>query len=208
MSLAPFTLEVPEAPLRLPRLLKTEAVLTSTLGAVITAVDARDPRNAAHSERVTALALRLGRRVGLTPGEMETLELAALLHDVGKIAVPEGILMKPGELEESEWALIRQHPVRSEEILRRVHSLHEVARVVRHHHERVDGGGYPDRLHGPEIPFLARLIAVVDAYEAMTADRCYRASLGEGEARRRLREGLGRQFDRALGEAFLGMTGC
>lgn len=203
MSLAPCTLELPDALLRRPRGLKTEAVLTSTLGAVIAAVDARDLSNATHSERVTALALRLGRSLGLGPGELEALELAAMLHDVGKISVPEAILNKPGRLDAGEWECMRRHPVCSEEIVRRVHPLGEVARVVRHHHERVDGAGYPDRLRGSEIPFLSRLIAVVDAYDAMTADRCYRPALPPAEARRRLHAGLGTQFDTRLGEAFL-----
>jgi putative nucleotidyltransferase with HDIG domain len=187
-----------------PRL-KSHHVLTDTVRALVAAMDARDPSNGTHSQRVTRLALLLGEALGLSAAEMETLELSALLHDVGKIAVPEQILAKPGPLDDEEWSVVREHPTHSEEILRRVASLAEVARVVRHHHERVDGGGYPDGLAGDSIPTLSQLISIVDAYEAMTADRCYRPAMEESRAREIIREGLGRQFNPRLGEVFLSL---
>jgi putative nucleotidyltransferase with HDIG domain len=178
-------------------------VLRRTLRALVAAMDARDPHNVTHSYRVTLLALRLGQALELTAGELETLELAALLHDVGKLVVPEQILAKPGALDEAEWEVIKQHPVHSARIVMQVSSLSEVAAIVRHHHERVDGRGYPDRLAGEEIPALSRLISIVDAYEAMTARRAYRAAMETDRARGIVRDALGSQFDRAMGEVFL-----
>lgn len=183
--------------------LKSHSVLSDTVRALVAAMDSRDPSNRRHSQRVTQLALLLGEAMKLSRREMEILELAALLHDVGKIAVPEQILAKPGPLDEDEWSVIKQHPAHSADIIRQVASLHEVAVVVRHHHERVDGRGYPDGLAGGAIPTLSQLISIVDAYEAMTADRCYREAMRDSEARRIIREGLGRQFDPVLGEVFL-----
>lgn len=185
--------------------LKNDRTLTETVRALVAAMDSRDPANRKHSQRVTQLALLLGEALELSPDQMELLELAALLHDVGKIAVPEQILAKPGPLDDAEWSVIKQHPTHSAEIVRQVAALAEVARIVRHHHERVDGTGYPDGLAGDSIPTLSQLISIVDAYEAMTADRCYREAMHDSEARRRIREGLGRQFDPRLGEVFLAL---
>lgn len=182
---------------------RSDRVLTETLRALIGAMDSRDPSNRTHSQRVTRLAMVLGEAMGLPPEEMEMLELSALLHDVGKIAVPEQILAKPGPLDEDEWSVIRKHPEHSADIVRQVPSLSDVATVVRHHHERVDGRGYPDGLTAGEIPTLSQLISIVDAYEAMTADRCYRPAMETERARAIIREGLGTQFNSQLGEVFL-----
>jgi HD-GYP domain-containing protein (c-di-GMP phosphodiesterase class II) len=124
---------------------------------------------------------------------------------VGKIAVPEQILAKPGALDDHEWSVIRTHPEHSDRIVRQVGLLDEVATVVRHHHERVDGRGYPDGLAGDAIPRLSQLISIVDAYEAMTADRCYRPAMDPKRARGIIREGLGRQFDPRMGATFLAL---
>lgn len=186
---------------------RTGEVLSGTIRALVAAVDAKDPHTASHSERVTQLALLMGDALSLTEEELRLLEFSALLHDVGKIAVPESILTKPGKLTEDEWAVMKEHPVRSAEIVRQVSALSEVATVVRHHHERIDGTGYPDALAGPAIPPLSRLIAVVDAYEAMTSDRAYRRALTPSRARDTIAQNLDRQFDRRMGEVFLSLEG-
>ncbi len=183
----------------------TSEVLTGTIRALVAAVDAKDPHTASHSERVTLLAGRLGQEIGLPPHRLNVLEFAALLHDVGKIAVPEQILLKPGKLTAAEWAIFKQHPVRSAQIVGEVGQLAEVATIVRHHHERIDGQGYPDGLSGEAIPFLSRLIAIADAYEAMTSDRSYRRAFKRGQARDELRADLGTHFDPMLGEVFLSL---
>jgi putative nucleotidyltransferase with HDIG domain len=185
--------------------LKSDLVLTDTLRALVAAMDARDPSNRRHSQRVTQLALVLGEALGLSAPQMEMLELSALLHDVGKIAVPEQILAKPGPLDEGEWCVVRTHAAHSAEIVRQVASLAEVAVVVRHHHERVDGTGYPDGLAGSDIPSLSQLISIVDAYEAMTTDRCYRPAMDQSQARKLIRQGLGNQFDPEMGTVFLSL---
>ncbi len=184
----------------------TSEILTGTIRALVAAVDAKDPYTACHSERVTRLAFCLGEAVGLPPDRLRVLEFATLLHDVGKIGVPDATLLKPGALDEADWALMKQHPIRSAQIVNQVGQLAEVANVVRHHHERIDGKGYPDGLAGEAIPWLSRFIAVADAYEAMTADRGYRRALPVKQVREIIRQNLGTQFDPYLGEVFLGLT--
>lgn len=181
----------------------TAEVLAGTIRALVAAVDAKDPHTASHSERVTHFALCLGKAAGLTPERLRILEFAALLHDVGKIAVPESILLKPAPLDDSEWAVMKQHPIRSARIVGHVGQLAEVAGIVRHHHERVDGAGYPDGLAGEAIPFFSRIIAIADVYEALTADRAYRRAHSPESARAILRSALGLHLDLSLGELFL-----
>jgi putative two-component system response regulator len=182
----------------------TEEVLGGTVRALVAAVDAKDPHTARHSERVTALALALGEALGLTE-ELGILTYAGLLHDVGKIAVPEHILTKPGQLDAEEWRIIQRHPGRSAEILQQVPALAEVATIVRHHHECLDGQGYPDGLVGEAIPFLTRLLTIADVYEAVTADRAYRRVYSATEAKRVLWEGRGTAFDPDLVSLFNGI---
>lgn len=173
----------------------TNSLITGTIRALVKAVDAKDPHTATHSERVTRIALRIGAALALDDHSMQLLEYAALLHDVGKIGIPDQVLQKPGRLDEEEWALMRQHPVRSAEIVREIGSLAEVATIVRHHHERVDGNGYPDGLAGDAIPELSRILSLADVYEALTSDRSYRPAMSEERARQVIREGCGCQFD-------------
>ncbi len=180
-----------------------DELLSGTIRALVAAVDAKDPYTASHSERVTRLAVRLGETMGLTPERLRVLEFSALLHDVGKIAVPEAVLRKPAKLDPDEWGLIQLHPARSAEIVGQVGPLAEVATIVRHHHERMDGAGYPDGLHGPAIPLLSRIVAITDAYEAMTAHRAYRPALTEIAARTIIEQSLGTHFDAELGVRFL-----
>jgi putative two-component system response regulator len=181
----------------------TDEVLSGTIRALVAAVDAKDPYTATHTARVTRLALTLGRALELSAEDLRVLEFASLLHDVGKIGVPGDILRKPGPLDKEEWKLIRQHPVGSAAIVAEVGQLTEVATIVRHHHERFDGSGYPDGLCADAIPYLARIITIADSYEAMTSDRAYRKAYSPARAREVIQEDLGRHFDTEMGRAFL-----
>ncbi len=181
----------------------SRAALHGTIRALVAAVDAKDPYTACHSARVSEFAVQLGTALDFSGERLQLLEFAALLHDVGKIAVPDSILRKTEPLTDEEWAVLREHPVRSAQIVGQTEALAEVATIVRHHHERIDGAGYPDGLAGEAIPMLSRLITIVDAYEAMTSDRAHRRARSDAEARGVIRENLGTQFDRELGLAFL-----
>jgi HD-GYP domain-containing protein (c-di-GMP phosphodiesterase class II) len=181
-----------------------EAVL-AVLEKVARLLEAKDPYTAYHSERVAVIALEIGREMGLHPGLLESLEVGARLHDVGKVSVPDTVLRKEGGLSPEEWAVMREHPAMGAKALAPIASLlgREAVEIARHHHERWDGEGYPEGLRGEEIPLLARIVAVADAYEAMTSDRPYRRALSPEEAARRIREGAGAQFDPEVVEAFL-----
>ena len=186
--------------------LLNDEVWASALHEVVAAVDARDPQNIDHSRRVSETSEQLGRALGLSDGELELLKLAALLHDIGKMRIPEEILSKPGKLDRAEWEIMQLHPIHGAEIVSRVDRMAAVAKIIRHHHERVDGEGYPDRLRGDEIPLLARLLSVVDAYQAMTSDRAYRSAMPAAKARALIEASLGTQFDPEIGGAFLGLV--
>jgi HD-GYP domain-containing protein (c-di-GMP phosphodiesterase class II) len=167
----------------------------ATVRALSNAVEARDAYTGKHAERVTAYGIALARAVGLDTDRMPDLEFGFLLHDVGKVGVPDAILFKPGSLDETEFALIAQHPVIGSEILRDVEFLGDGKLVVRHHHERWDGTGYPDRLAGESIPLPARVFAVADALDALTTDRPYRRGTRFSRARDEIRSHAGSQFD-------------
>jgi putative nucleotidyltransferase with HDIG domain len=160
-----------------------------------------------HCRDVVALALAAGRRLGLDAERMRNLEFAALLHDVGKVAIPKAIINKPGKLDEGEWALMRTHTLEGQRMLDRVGGfMSDVGRIVRWHHERWDGGGYPDGLAGEAIPLEARIITACDSYNAMTTDRSYRAALAPEVAAQELRDCAGSQFDPAVIEAVLAVV--
>lgn len=180
-------------------------IMFKTIQALVAAIDARQKQTALHSKRVTHLAMALGDRVGLNDNEKRCLELAAHVHDVGKIAVPDNILNKCGSLTEEEWVTMRIHSEAGAEIVGQVNELRYISDVVRHHHEKVDGSGYPDGLKGESIPVLSRIIAVADAYECMISDRPYRSRLSEEIALSRLAECAGTQFDKRFVEVFLEM---
>jgi putative nucleotidyltransferase with HDIG domain len=171
------------------------------------ALDLREHETGGHARRVTELAERLGRRLGLDRDELEELRHGALLHDVGKIGVRDAVLSKPGPLDEDEWAEMRHHTVLGHELLLGLPELHEATTVVRSHHERWDGGGYPDGLAGEAIPRLARIFAVVDVYDALRNDRPYRRAWTDEEVATHLRAERGRQFDPEAVDAFLAMLG-
>ena len=190
--------------LEVARLKAREAqVLFEAIKALASAVDAKDPYTARHSMRVTRLSLLLAEAIGLSADERYVLELSAWMHDVGKIGVPDAILTKPLPLTATERAVMKVHAVTGGEIVGKIEELGVVADVIRHHHEWVDGQGYPDGLHGAAIPVASRIIAIADAYEAMTADRSYRQNLGRAVAFEELRACAGTQFDARLVEGFL-----
>jgi HD-GYP domain-containing protein (c-di-GMP phosphodiesterase class II) len=170
----------------------------ATLRALTAALDSRDHETNGHALRVTRLAVRLGQELGLTGAALNTLELGAVLHDIGKIGVPDAILLKPGPLTDAEWAVMRRHPVLGVEMLERVPFLHGALPLVRHHHERWDGKGYPDGLAGPAIPLGARIFAVADSFDAMTSRRPYRQPVSLRQARAELARCAGAQFDPAV----------
>jgi diguanylate cyclase (GGDEF)-like protein len=165
------------------------------------AVDARDAYTGSHSERVGELAGRIARRLGIDEPQIELTRLAASLHDLGKLAIPEEILRKPGALNESERLVLQRHPQIGYRMLESL-GVEPIADWVLHHHERWDGSGYPDRLRGDEIPLGARIIFVADAYDAMTSERVYRKPLSEQEALEELERCSGSQFDPTVVEAF------
>jgi diguanylate cyclase (GGDEF)-like protein/putative nucleotidyltransferase with HDIG domain len=173
-----------------------------TVQAFAAAVDAKDPYTRGHSHRVSAYAAILASSMQLSPMEVAAVRLAGLLHDVGKIGIPDAILTKPGRLNEEEYAIIQQHSILGEHMLQQIPFLQEILPAVRHHHERWDGGGYPDNLSGTSIPRDAAILMVADSFDAMTSSRTYRQALPLAEAVRRMREGSGAQFDPRLVEAF------
>jgi putative nucleotidyltransferase with HDIG domain len=165
-------------------------------------LDLRDAGTADHSRTVGEFAGDTAAALGLAPERVETIRAAGVLHDLGKLAVRDATLHKPGKLDDDEWQEIRRHPEVGAQILEHA-GLGDLAAWVRGHHERIDGGGYPDRLAGEEIPLEARILAVADAYEAMIADRPYRAGLPVDEAREELRRCAGTQVDPDVVAAFL-----
>src|SRR5688572_27664040 len=175
----------------------------STVEALAAAIDARDQYTAGHSRRVAEYALDLAKALGHGERFLYDLRLACLFHDVGKIAVPDAVLRKSGKLSDDEFTLMRFHPVTGAEILEKVPSLRRAVPAIRHHHERWDGTGYPDGLAGEAIPEMARIIAIADAYDAMTSDRVYRAALLPEDVSRIFRGGAGVQWDARLVEAWV-----
>jgi putative nucleotidyltransferase with HDIG domain len=172
----------------------------ATVLALANAVEARDAYTGKHAERVAAYGLRIAHAAGVEVDPQ--IEFGFLLHDVGKVAVPDAILFKPGPLTEEERALMVKHPEVGSEILRHIDFLDEAKVVVRHHHERWDGTGYPDRLGGEAIPVQARIFAVADTLDAITTDRPYRAAAAWSHARQVIRGEAGAQFDPAIVAAY------
>jgi diguanylate cyclase (GGDEF)-like protein len=175
--------------------------------ALAAAIEERDNYTHEHSEEVVHLARGVAMLLGLQTDQAERIAHAALLHDVGKLAVPNEILHKPGPLTPQEWELMAEHPVAGERILLRIPELNEIAPVVRHEHEHWDGSGYPDGIEGRLIPIGSRIILACDAYHAMITDRPYRAALSPAEAAAELRRGAGTQFDPGVVEALLDLLG-
>jgi diguanylate cyclase (GGDEF)-like protein len=166
-------------------------------------MQAKQPNLREHSSQVAQLAMAVARRLGLVGEEIDEIARAAELHDVGKVGIPDAVLDNPAELDATEWELMHQHTILGERILNAAPALRPVARIVRSTHERWDGTGYPDGLLGADIPAAARIVAVCDAYEAMTSDRAYRLAIGHQAACQELRDTAGTQFDPQVVEAFL-----
>jgi diguanylate cyclase (GGDEF)-like protein/putative nucleotidyltransferase with HDIG domain len=174
------------------RLLKERS--TAAMESLSATVDARDAYTAGHSRRVQQLALAIGRELGLSPAELDLLGQAALFHDIGKLAIPDAILLKPSTLSSEEWTLMQRHADEGARIIDRLGFLGDAVPAIRHHHERWDGAGYPDALVGEEIPLGARIIHVADALDSMLTNRIYKAARPAGEALDELRRGAGSQF--------------
>lgn len=179
-----------------------EGAYRSTLKALTAALETRDSETHGHSERVVSYSLRLGREYGLNAEQMKSLEFGSLLHDIGKIGVPDSILRKPAKLTEEEWVRMREHPMHGQQILRGIEFLQGAARVVAQHHEKWDGTGYPLGLRAEEIDICARIFAVADAFDAITSDRVYRRGKSYEAAAQELDDWAGRQFDPKIVEAF------
>ena len=180
-----------------------ERTFLSTVEALANALEAKDEHTSSHARWITDLALKVGEELGLGPQELKRLELGALFHDIGKIGIPSRILAKAGPLTKEERTIVETHPILGERILAPIEQLGEVRLIVRCAHEHYDGTGYPDHLAGEQIPLESRIVLACDAFHAMASDRPYRKSLGEDEAKRRLVEASGTQFDPQVVDAVL-----
>ncbi|MFQ5854936.1 MAG: HD-GYP domain-containing protein [Anaerolineae bacterium] len=180
---------------------------TNALMAFADSVDKRDPATFQHSQRVAHMARAVAEQMGLPPDEAETIYLSARLHDLGKVGISDAVLLKPGRLTDDEYEVIKQHPVISADIVESFPTFRIGHDMIRHHHERYDGTGYPDRVAGEDIPIGARIIAVVDSYDAMTSDRPYRAGMPREKALRIILEERGKQLDARVVDAFLEVMG-
>lgn len=175
----------------------------STIKSLIASIEAKDTYTRGHSERVAEIAVKIGRRMGLSEKVLERLEYAALLHDIGKIGIPKSILLKPSHLDDQEYNEVKKHPFLGAMIVEEIEFLHDIVPVVFHHHERLDGRGYVDGLKGEGIPLLARILAVADSFDAMTSERAYRPPYPLEDAARELADNAGNQFDRNVVQAFM-----
>lgn len=174
------------------------------VAALASALQERDRYTSDHSESVVEVAGRIAESLGVSPAEVEWIRTAALLHDIGKLGVPDEILHKAGPLDQREWVVMRQHPAIGERILRAIPGMGHVAKIVRHEHERWDGGGYPDGLSGEAIPLGSRIILACDAYHAMTSNRPYREAMDHADAVAELTGHSGTQFDPRVCQALIG----
>ena len=170
---------------------------------MLLALDAKDQYTYEHSTRVAYYSLTLGKELQLDENQMYELEMSGLFHDLGKIGTPDSILNKPTRLNEEEFEIMKQHPVRSGEILQGFKDFKNIAKFVRHHHERYDGRGYPNGLKGEEIPLFSRILLIGDTYDAMTSTRVYRKGLAQSVAFAELEEFSGSQFDPGLVSLFI-----
>jgi HD-GYP domain-containing protein (c-di-GMP phosphodiesterase class II) len=178
-----------------------------SLRALTSSIDAKDPYTRGHSERVALMsrwiAEQLAKRGSLDDEQVHRVYLAGLLHDIGKIGIDETVLRKAGKLDDDEWQCIRRHPSIGASILRGIKQMRDIVPGVLHHHERIDGKGYPDGLKGNEIPLTARIVGLADSFDAMTSRRTYRDAMSVDAALAEIRKGLGTQFDETVGRVFL-----
>jgi putative two-component system response regulator len=203
----PFDVE--ELLVRVRSLLRTKHLtdhlvsIEAVVVALARTVEARDNYTEKHLRRVADRAVEVARRMGMSDREIEGVRLGGLLHDLGKIAVPDGVLLKPGPLDRNEFALVRKHPEAGAEIVRPLRAFEGPEPAVLHHHEHYDGTGYPYGLQGEAIPLAARVVSVADAFDAMTTDRPYRAAISHSVAFQRLEDGRGEQWDPGVVDIFL-----
>jgi HD-GYP domain-containing protein (c-di-GMP phosphodiesterase class II) len=196
-------LSLPEA-FRIKLLEEQASVLrNSVICAFNQLLDLKDLNTGVHSTRLAEWGLRVGQELGLDENTLRNLEVAALLHDIGKVGIPDAILRKPGKLDADEYALIKKHPEYGWAVLRMLPGFESAALDILHHHESVDGSGYPAGLHNSEIPIVSRIVCVIDAYDAMVSSRPYRKGLPFEEAARRLTACSGTQFDTVVVRSFL-----
>jgi putative nucleotidyltransferase with HDIG domain len=170
------------------------------------ALDLRDKETEGHTQRVTEMTLKLGRSFGLSEADMVQVRWGALLHDIGKMGVPDGILNKPGPLTDEEWLVMKKHPSFAYEMLSPIRYLRQALDIPYSHHEKWDGSGYPRGLKGEQIPLTARLFAMVDVWDALTSNRPYRKAWSEEKTRRHIQAGAGTHFDPKAVEAFVNMS--
>lgn len=180
-------------------------IYLDTIRTLAATIDAKDPYTHGHSERVSQLAVQLARKLDFAETEIEYLEYAAILHDIGKIGIEDRILGKKDRLTDEEYDKIKEHPVIGASIIGSIEFLQKCSQTVLHHHERYNGGGYPHGLKGEEIPRTARLLAVVDAYDAMNSDRPYRKKLSENDILEEIERESGKQFDPAIARTFISL---
>jgi len=185
---------------------RTQRAISQSLLGLANALEAKDPYTRGHSQRVSALARRLAEVSGLPSREVDVIAQAGLLHDIGKIGVPEAVLGKPGRLDPDEWEIMRRHPVIGAQIVAPFEFFAAGAIIVRHHHERWDGSGYPDGLRGTAIPLGARIVAVADVYDALTSSRPYRQALPHHTAIQYIGEEAGRTLDEDIAAALIRLT--
>jgi putative nucleotidyltransferase with HDIG domain len=192
---------------RLTHMLELNSAYRGTALALGDVVQADDDYTGEHSRGVVTLATEVGRRLGLGPEQIRNLEFGALLHDVGKVAIPKSIINKPGKLDPEEWTIVKTHTIEGQRMLDRIGGfMADVGRIIRSHHERWDGEGYPDGLAGEAIPLEARIITACDSWNAMRTDRSYRSAMSVEAAREELRRNAGTQFDPACAAALLAVT--
>ncbi|MCK5534670.1 HD-GYP domain-containing protein, partial [bacterium] len=168
-----------------------------------TAIDAKHPYTRGHSERVVKYALIIARELNFSMEEKRKVQLAGLLHDIGKIGIPESILEKEGSLSKEDWIILKKHPIMGAEILSPIEELKEIIPIIRYHHERLDGTGYPDGLKGGEIPLISRILSVADAFDSITSPRLYRKQESDIVAMREIKNNEKSQFDIKCAEAFI-----
>lgn len=203
LSSASLSLKAPES-LRIKQLeQQTSALRNSVICAFTQLLDLKDLNTGVHSTRLAEWGMRVGQELGLEESELQNLEVVALLHDIGKVGIPDAILRKPGRLDPEEYALMKKHPEYGWAVLRMLPGFERAALEILHHHESFDGKGYPAGLKETEIPVVSRIVCVIDAFDAMVSSRPYRKGLPFSEAVRRLNEASGTQFDPIVVESFL-----
>jgi putative nucleotidyltransferase with HDIG domain len=184
--------------------LKLKTANRQALFGLAEAIEAKDPYTKGHCGRVAAYALVLAQEAGYPRDGLETLEFGAFLHDIGKIGIRDSVLLKPAALDDSEWQHMREHPLKGYEIASQIEMLKPIIGAVRNHHERWDGNGYPDGQKGENIPIVARVVAIADAFDAMATDRPYKAAMPLAECEAMLRKQAGKMFDPDLVTIFVG----